>query len=87
MESVSSMSTSQESDQATANSQTNSQPIIPWLSADVVLSLATLPLILGLLGAKNAYQALQSLGQASEEIFRGDRLPLLHHPESSCDDP
>ncbi len=76
------MSTPQESDQSTANSQ----PKIPGLSADVVLSLATLPLILGLLGAKNIYQALQSLGQASEEIFRGDRLPLLHHPESSSDD-
>ncbi|MFW6264257.1 MAG: hypothetical protein ACOC3E_01895 [Cyanobacteriota bacterium] len=29
---------------------------------------------------------LVSLGQSSEEVFRGDRLPLLHFPQDSLED-
>ncbi|NJR38168.1 MAG: hypothetical protein HC781_04080 [Leptolyngbyaceae cyanobacterium CSU_1_4] len=43
----------------------------------VWVGLGTAPLLLGILGAKAIATALQELGTASEEIFRGDRLPIL----------
>jgi len=50
---------------------------------NLYLSMATLP-ILGALVATTALQeVVLSLGLASEEIFRGDRLPILKKPESS----
>ncbi len=36
-----------------------------------------------LLGSKAIAETLQTIGQASEEIFRGDRLPLLEFPEET----
>ncbi|ACB49961.1 unknown [Crocosphaera subtropica ATCC 51142] len=44
------------------------------------LSLATLPLLAGLVIMKTMNQDLQAWGEESEEIFRGDRLPLLKFP-------
>lgn len=52
-------------------------------STDWLLSLATPPLLLGIIGGKLAAEVLLSLGQSSEELFRGDRLPMLHVPSSS----
>jgi len=42
-----------------------------------MLSLATGPLLLTVLGAKAMTQLMQEVGQMSEEVFRGDRLPIL----------
>jgi hypothetical protein len=50
------------------------------ISSEILISLATPPLLLVLLGAKAMSNLLQELGQASEEVFRGDRLPVLHIP-------
>ncbi len=47
---------------------------------DLLISLATVPLVVGLVGTKMLTQAAQELGQWSEEMFRGDRLPLLKFP-------
>ena len=47
------------------------------LSVDTLLSLATAPFLLGLLGMQTATNWLQAAGIASEEVFRGDRLPIL----------
>ncbi|MGB7084632.1 MAG: hypothetical protein WBD47_03700 [Phormidesmis sp.] len=47
------------------------------LAVDLVVSLSTLP-FLGLITAGHiAQKELIQLGQASEELFRGDRLPIL----------
>ncbi len=46
-------------------------------ATQVLLSLATGPLLLGIVGAKAAASLIQDLGQWSEEIFRGDRLPII----------
>ncbi|WP_066383508.1 MULTISPECIES: hypothetical protein [unclassified Anabaena] len=43
-------------------------------SASILLLLTT---------GKVTIKALESLGQASEEIFRGDRLPILPFPEDN----
>lgn len=43
----------------------------------VLLSIMTGPLLLGLIGAKAVADGLTQLGIASEEFFRGERLPSL----------
>lgn len=45
------------------------------------LSCTTFPLLLGLGALPILTKALIELGQASEEVFRGDRLPVLSFPE------
>jgi hypothetical protein len=46
------------------------------------LSLATLPFLGGLLAMNAITQELLTWGENSEEIFRGDRLPLLNFPDT-----
>ncbi len=48
------------------------------LSLNLCLSVATLPVLVGLWGAQHAAEFLKEVGQLSEEIFRGDRLPVLN---------
>ena len=71
------------------------QPKKHWVSvaeqrmlAEVLVSLTTGPLLLGILGARTAANLLQDIGQVSEEIFRGERLPILNFPyaDSFTDD-
>ncbi|MGK7873871.1 MAG: hypothetical protein AB4426_11330 [Xenococcaceae cyanobacterium] len=50
-------------------------------SSTILLSLATTPFILGMLAVQSLAQTLIEVGQASEEVFRGDRLPILHIPD------
>lgn len=45
---------------------------------ETMLAASTLPLIVGLLVTKSISDAFIGLGQASEELFRGDRLPVLN---------
>ncbi len=47
------------------------------LSTEVLVGLATAPMLLGLVAAKVLSDAVREAGQLSEEMFRGDRLPLL----------
>ncbi|HEY9615757.1 MAG TPA: hypothetical protein V6C64_02880 [Microcoleaceae cyanobacterium] len=56
-------------------------------SPDLWLSLATVPILLGVLGGRAIAQAMQEVGQLSEEIFRGDRLPLLTFPPVAIEQP
>ncbi|HAC65393.1 MAG TPA: hypothetical protein DCF68_18155 [Cyanothece sp. UBA12306] len=46
------------------------------------LSLATIPLLGVVLVAQSLVEAMMELGEASEEVFRGDRLPILNFPDS-----
>ena len=50
--------------------------------AQLVLSLVTLPFIGSLLLAEELVKGSIELGKFSEEIFRGDLLPILTFPES-----
>lgn len=43
----------------------------------VAISIITAPFLLGLLGARAIAASLTQLGLASEEVFRGERLPVL----------
>ncbi|CAD0228421.1 conserved hypothetical protein [Planktothrix agardhii] len=47
-----------------------------------LVSLATPPLLIAALGTKAFHDFMLNLSTNSEEIFRGDRLPILHFPES-----
>jgi hypothetical protein len=47
------------------------------ISSELLLGLATAPLLVGLLASKALADLMQDLGLASEEVFRGDRLPVL----------
>lgn len=69
------------------NDPTSNAPSPAPRSPDLWLSLATVPVLLGVLGGRAMLQAVQELGQLSEEIFRGDRLPLLTFPPAAIEQP
>ena len=45
--------------------------------AKLLLSLGTAPLLVALVGSKVLATLMQEIGQTTEELFRGDRLPVL----------
>jgi len=51
-------------------------------SAELLLSLATGPMIVGVISLNTIGSWLQQVGEASEEVFRGDRLPILPFPDT-----
>lgn len=56
------------------------------ISTDILLSFSTVPLLLILVGGRALAVAMQEMGQTSEELFRGDRLPVLKISPASLDD-
>jgi hypothetical protein len=62
------------------SSPTRSAARSPLHLPDLLLGAATVPLLLGLVGAKVLSKLVQDAGQLSEEVFRGDRLPILTQP-------
>ncbi len=56
-------------------------------SPDLLLSLATVPVLIGIVGIKVVTTTLRELGEVSEEIFRGDRLPVLNSPVAKKAEP
>jgi hypothetical protein len=52
------------------------------IPTEFFLSLAAGPMLLGVLSAGAVFSWLQAAGVASEEVFRGDRLPVLNFPNS-----
>lgn len=57
------------------------------VSPELLLSLATAPLLIVLVGSKVFTEAARELGLLSEEIFRGDRLPVLNVPNNARSNP
>jgi hypothetical protein len=47
----------------------------------LLLQIGTASILLLLTAEKAAGKALEALGEKSEELFRGDRLPILNFPE------
>ncbi len=52
------------------------------LATELLLSLATGPMLFGILSTQAVFSWLQETGINSEELFRGERLPILHFPDS-----
>lgn len=66
-----------EPDSSTSQSSRSSSSRFKIVPVDLLISLVTPPLLLGILSSHAAALALHQLGQVSEELFRGDRLPVL----------
>lgn len=56
------------------------------IGTEILLSLATGPLLFGVISLEAIFSGLKSAGISSEEVFRGDRLPILHFPDTSRND-
>ncbi|MGK7929079.1 MAG: hypothetical protein AB4290_28230 [Spirulina sp.] len=50
-------------------------------SSEVLLSFLTFPVIVGIVTVETVIREIQESSAASEEIFRGDRLPILPFPD------
>ncbi|WP_373543710.1 hypothetical protein [Chamaesiphon sp.] len=48
--------------------------------SSLLVSLAATPCLVAIVAIQSAGELLEQLGVMSEEIFRGDRLPVLHLP-------
>jgi hypothetical protein len=57
-------------------------PTPSLIPTDILLSLSVAPLLLGVVATEAVSSWLQSVGLSSEEVFRGERLPVLHFPNS-----
>jgi hypothetical protein len=55
-----------------------SSPRISVVSPSILVSLSATPWLSAIVGFQAAGDWLERLGIASEEVFRGDRLPVLH---------
>jgi hypothetical protein len=51
---------------------------MPSIAPTLLVSLAATPWLLAIVAVKATQDLLEQVGLASEEIFRGDRLPVLH---------
>ena len=51
----------------------------------VILQAGTVSVLTLVLAEKATREALIAVGQASEELFRGERLPMLDFPSASSD--
>ncbi len=49
---------------------------------DWLLSFATTPLLIAVLGTKALHDMILNFSSSSEEVFRGDRLRVLPFPQS-----
>lgn len=58
---------------------TPSATIAP-IATSILVSLATTPWLLTIVAIRATEKLLERTGVASEEIFRGDRLPVIHFP-------
>ncbi len=56
------------------DSQTRLNSII---DPEILVGLAVVPVLMGMVGVRAIADGLQELGALSEEIFSGDRLPVL----------
>ncbi|USR91380.1 hypothetical protein NEA10_01145 [Phormidium yuhuli AB48] len=51
----------------------------------LLVGVATAPVLAGLWGAQTLFESTIALGEASEELFRGDRLPILNVPHDESE--
>lgn len=67
----------------TQNTSTNSglNLIFCSIPQSCILQISTAALLMLLIADKATGKALEALGEASEEVFRGDRLPNLTFPD------
>ncbi|MBE9028317.1 hypothetical protein IQ266_00920 [filamentous cyanobacterium LEGE 11480] len=52
----------------------------PAFLGNLLVGLATPPMILAVIGSHTVTQSISAISQLSEDLLRGDRLPVLHFP-------
>lgn len=65
----------------TGTTEPQSHPSTASHDLSLLVSLATIPFLVVLVGGQVMNRQLLDLSLASEELFRGDRLPLLPFPD------
>ncbi|MEP1060094.1 MULTISPECIES: hypothetical protein [Cyanophyceae] len=60
---------------------------VPFVPPTFLLSLATAPVLFAFVGGKALTKVVYELSVFSEEVFRGDRLPVLHFPSNTASNP
>jgi hypothetical protein len=68
------------SDDSTPNSAVDRSTAVP---VQLLVSILTVPTLAAIVGLQAGLQQIQAMANNSEEIFRGDRLPLLPFPNPS----
>jgi hypothetical protein len=58
----------------------SSHPSIKGVPQSLLVAVTTTPVLAGIVLGRALAQVAQEFGQLSEELFRGDRLPLLKFP-------
>lgn len=53
------------------------------IANSTLLQLSTVPVLFALVAAKTLAPTIGAIADASEEVFRGDRLPILPFPENN----
>jgi len=56
------------------------------MAPSLLVSIAATPWLAAIVSIQAASGFLEQLGVASEEMFRGDRLPILHFPDVLSED-
>lgn len=51
-------------------------------SSKIILSILSPPFLLTIIAIENLQKSLIDMGKASEEVFRGERLPILNSPRN-----
>lgn len=59
--------------------------IIFSIPNQVLLQLGTGAMLVGLVGGKAVAQTIEAISIASEEVWRGDRLPILKFPQTESE--
>lgn len=67
------------------NQQSSPKPVsnldLFTIPESFLLQIGTASILLLLISGKTTARALEAIGEASEELFRGDRLPNLDFPD------
>jgi len=58
----------------------------PALPSEWLVGLAAVPFVATMAGGRLIQDLVLGLSQSSEEVFRGDRLPVLHFPQTQPGD-
>lgn len=70
-----------------SSAQSHDSRLFGFIPSEIALSVATVPVLVGLVSAQALARTIAEVGALSEEVFRGDRLPTLDFPENVSDTP
>ncbi|NMG08222.1 hypothetical protein [Brasilonema sp. UFV-L1] len=66
-----------------SSSDSGLNPVLFSIPQSLLLQVGTVSILLLLMAEKATAKTLQGIGEATEELFRGDRLPILNFPDQN----